>query len=320
MKKIEEVKTRIQTILEEPMGVKLYFLMKDGSVKLANIKDEESQEDNTAGQLLEGFREAVTEKMESLAGENILEISAADERVDALYIYDLEEKPVEVQVLLDIDDQEEQVFDFETDALKNIKAFIVVLGSSTENKMVLYREQYPFSLLKRDHFMMTPIPHKNRLVKVENDILKVDFNFHFFVLDQEVYILNINKLESICGFHDVIRREAKKGLESIKKMEILEDVEPLEDELDNVAFSRKLTKVCTHSKVVGKVSNKKIIKFTKRHKYFESHPIKLNVEGDKFILDTKKSKEAFLKLLNDDLLRSELTKGEYESVAKNSVE
>ena len=133
-------------------------------------------------------------------------------------------------------------------------------------------------------------------------------------------ILNINKLESICGFHDVIRREAKKGLESIKKMEILEDVEPLEDELDNVAFSRKLTKVCTHSKVVGKVSNKKIIKFTKRHKYFESHPIKLNAEGDKFILDTKKSKEAFLKLLNDYLLRSELTKGEYESVAKNSVE
>ena len=56
MKKIEEIKTRIQTILEEPMGIKLYFLMKDGSVKLANIKDEESQEDNTAGQLLEGFR------------------------------------------------------------------------------------------------------------------------------------------------------------------------------------------------------------------------------------------------------------------------
>ena len=78
------------------------------------------------------------------------------------------------------------------------------------------------------------------------------------MLDQEAYILNINKLESICGFHDVIRREAKKGIDSIKKMEILEDVEPLEDELDNVAFSRKLTKVCTHSKVVGKVSTRRL--------------------------------------------------------------
>ena len=185
MKKIEEVKTRIQTILEEPMGVKLYFLMKDGSVKLANIKDEENQEDNTAGKLMEEFRKAVTEKMESLVGENVLEISAADERLNALYRYDLEEKPAEVQVLLDIDDQEKQVFDFETDALKNIKAFIVVLGSSVENKMVLYREQYPFSLLKRDHFMMMPIPHKNRLVKVENDILKVDFNFHFLCLTKK---------------------------------------------------------------------------------------------------------------------------------------
>ena len=89
------------------MGVKLYFLMKDGSVKLANIKDEENQEDNTAGKLMERFRKAVTEKMESLVGENVLEISAADERLNALYRYDLEEKPAEVQVLLDIDDQEE---------------------------------------------------------------------------------------------------------------------------------------------------------------------------------------------------------------------
>ena len=68
---------------------------------------------------------------------------------------------------------------------------------------------------------------------------------------------------------------------------------------------------------MGKVTNETIIAFTREHSYFKTNPIKLNAEGNKFVLDTKKSKNAFVKLLNDDLLTSNLTRSEYEVLAKN---
>ena len=37
------------------------------------------------------------------------------------------------------------------------------------------------------------------------------------------------------------------------------------------------------------------------------------------MLDTKKSKETFIKLMNDDLLTSQLTNFDYESLAKNDI-
>jgi hypothetical protein len=80
-----------------------------------------------------------------------------------------------------------------------------------------------------------------------------------------------------------------------------------------------LTRIYKDSKVVGKVSNQGIIRFAQTHSYFKKNPIKINENNEKFILDTKKSKNAFLKLLNDDLLTSELTKAEYESLAKNDA-
>ena len=37
------------------------------------------------------------------------------------------------------------------------------------------------------------------------------------------------------------------------------------------------------------------------------------------IQDTKKSKETFIKLMNDDFLTSQLTDSDYEALAKNNV-
>ena len=101
--------------------------------------------------------------------------------------------------------------------------------------------------------------------------------------------------------------------------DILDNVEVLEDELDNVTFARKLTRIYKDSKVLGKISKDVIVEFTKKHSYFKKNPLK-STDENKFILDTKKSKETFIKLMNDDFLKSELTNYEYESLAKNGME
>lgn len=48
--------------------------------------------------------------------------------------------------------------------------------------------------------------------------------------------------------------------------------------------------------------------------------IRYTPDGTQFALDTKVSKDLFVKLLNDDFLTSELTQLYYDSLAKDNIE
>lgn len=111
---------------------------------------------------------------------------------------------------------------------------------------------------------------------------------------------------------------AKKIIEEIEETGILDNVDVLYDELENITFVRKLTRVYKDSKVLGKVSNKELIESTQSHANFIKNPIKITKDGNKLLLDTKKSKVAFIRLLNDDLPTSQLTNTDYESLDKKS--
>jgi hypothetical protein len=320
---IAEVKEKIQQILEQRNGIEIFFVLKKDEsriIKSVNIADELDINDTTSEEMLNGFIKVVATVFNSYDDtDEVLKLSSADERKNALYYYDLDELPEEMKMMKNVlsNSDELEVFNFNDDSLDEIVAFITIIGND-EHRIVLYKQQYPISLLRRDKYMLTPVPHRNRLKKVESDILRVDFNFQFCLFDDTIYVSDIDKMEKICSFHTLITNEARKSIEKISSVDILENVEVLEDELDNVTFARKLTRVYKDSKVLGIVPNKTIVEFTKKHSYFQKNPIKSN--GEKFVLDTKKSKEAFIKLMNDDFLKSELTNYEYESLAKNDTQ
>lgn len=322
--KTKELQQEIQEMLKGIKGITMYALIRrdnEENVKIINIADEHDPTDNTAQELLNGFVEAINNKFSSYEDENeIIKLSAADERKNGLYYYDLDELPKEMEVLMKISNPETDIetFNFKEDSLENISAFIIVVGNAEES-IVMYKQQYPISLLKRDRYMLTPILHKNRLIKFDQDILRVDFNYQFFLWNDTIYISDIDKMEKICSFHNIIVNEARKSIQAIENMNILDNVDVLLDELDNITFARKLTRVYKDSKVIGKVENAQIIAFSQQHSYFRNNPLKLNENKDKFLLDTKKSKNTFIKLLNDDLLTSGLTSNDYEALAKNNA-
>lgn len=320
----KDLRIEVQKLLQEKIGIILYAVLKGDEekiIKFVNIADEEDVHDNTSQELLDGFSSSLENKLISYDEDNeILKLSSADERANGLYYYDLDELPTEMEMLKKVSNESNNIstFSFNQDSLDKIIAFIIVIGNA-QQKLVMYKQQYPISLLKRDRYMLTPIPHSNRLKKFDQDILRIDFNCQFFLLNDVVYILDIEKMERVCSFYNIVVNEAKKSIQAIENMNILDNVEVLSDELDDISFARKLTRVYKDSKVIGNVDNKTIIEFSKWHTYFEKNPLKLNDKMDKFILDTKKSKNAFLKLMNDDLLTSHLTNYNYESLAKNNA-
>ena len=130
----------------------------------------------------------------------ILRLSSADERKNGLYYYDLEILPDELKYMKKVcDDSDFELFNFQEDSLDEIDAFIIVIGTA-ENKMVLYKQQYPISLLRRDKYMFTPVLHENRLKKVQQDILRVDFNFQFCYINEIFYISDIDRMEKFVHF------------------------------------------------------------------------------------------------------------------------
>lgn len=322
--KIREIKDEIEEMLSEEHGIMLYAVVKteeEKIVKFLNIADEDDDTDNTSSDLLKGFTEIIRNKFAVYnEDDEILKLSSADERKNALYYYDLDELPMEMERLKGISEtlSAGEVFNFKEDSLNQIIALIVAVGNENHN-LIMYKQQYPVNLLNRDRYMLTPILHKNRLKRFDQDILRIDFNYQFFLWNDVVYISDIEKMEKICSFHNIVVNEARTSIQKIEEMNILDNIEVLNDELDNISFARKLTRIYKDSKVLGKVSNQAIIEFSLRHHYFKNNPLKLTESKDKFILDTKKSKETFIKLMNDDLLTSQLTNFDYESLAKNNL-
>ena len=321
---IRKIKNEIAEMLNEKHGIMLYTVLKteEGKiVKFLNIADEDDDKDNTSKDLLKGFTDIIKNKFAVYnEDDEIIKLSSADERKNALYYYDLDELPMEMERLKDNSETLDvgEIFNFKQDSLSQIAALIIVIGNENRN-LIMYKQQYPVSLLNRDRYMLTPILHENRLKRFDQDILRVDFNYQFFLWNDVVYISDIEKMEKICSFHDIVINEARTSIQKIEEINILDNIEVLNDELDNITFARKLTRIYKDSKVLGKVSNQAIIEFSLRHHYFKNNPLKLTESKDKFILDTKKSKETFIKLMNDDLLTSQLTNSDYESLAKNNL-
>lgn len=321
---IKELKQELLTLLAREIGVEMYAVLKmddEDELRMLNIADEQTVACNTADELCKGFAAAIKQKIAEYDEDDIvLKLSSADDRKNGLYFYDLDETPKEMQYMKRIIEKKEDIgtFNFKKDKLNTIVAILIVAGDA-ENKIVLYKRQYPVGLLSRDRYMLTPIRHENRFKKVDEDILRVDFNFQFFLWKNVVYIVDIDKMEKICSFHYIIKNEARKSVQKIEDAGILDNAEVLLDEIDNISFARKLTRVYKDSKVLGRVPNSRIISFTKEHSFFEKNPLKINDSEDKFILDTKKSKNTFIKLLNDNFLTSELTNYDYEALAKNNI-
>jgi hypothetical protein len=150
-------------------------------------------------------------------------------------------------------------------------------------------------------------------------ILRINGDFQLIRIDDEIYVTDVNVLERNLGFNELVFREASTSVEAIDELKLLEDIQVLKDSAEDVSFARKLSKVKKTSPIfANNIPKEIIVAFTKTNPGLKG-AFKYSEDGQTIRLDTKKSKEAFIKLLNDAFLRSELTKEYYEARAKDSI-
>ena len=318
---IEEIKDKLSTLLGQPYTVQVYFVLKQDEnliLRLADIEDEKTEpEVDTL------FLEYMTDTVLNNNDLQVCELSTADERTNAIFHYDYTEYPEELEVFQSFDikqaTKEVEKFNFEQDNLSRLCGYIIYIGSM-EDGVSLFKKHYPISLIKRDSFLLGAIKSKQRFELVTgDDIIRLNGAVQLFRINGEIFVIDIKVLERNMGFNQLIYKAADETVQAIEELAIIEDIQVLRDSAEDIAFARKLSRVKKSSPIFKlNISKETIIEFTKTT-HDLSGRFKYSEDGNEIRLDTKKSKDAFITLMNDAFLRSELTKQFYEAKAKDNI-
>ena len=315
---LDALKARISNVIsDEQCSAEFYFLLdSNGTIDIKRADIDQAASDELARNFIDAISSSILLNDEL----SLMNISGADDRSNAIYRYDLPEVPAQIQHLSTVLQRDDfEIFSFAADDLAHLEGILVILGHG-QHQLALYKHQYPVALLKRDSaFSLVRIRNQNRLVKLEDDVLRINSKFEFLRVGDDYFIVDIKTLERFFGFHDAIRNVATQGIANIDRAQLVVDTAALTARLDDISFSRKLVRAARASPVLGVIPNAQVLAFVGTHPALRGK-FRLSDDGAKLKLDTKVSQDLFLKLLNDDFLQSELTKRYYASLAKDDLD
>lgn len=312
----EYLKLCLQTYYDnyDGIGISVYAILKDQDNSNPIKLDIEA---NSLNGLKELFINSLRDTISNKENLSLLELSSSDERLDAIYVYDLDipEELTSLETVIARDDL--PLLNLNDQSLLSIKALLVEIGNNI-GQVVLYKTMAPINLFGRKNFFLKKAAH--RLEKINDEFLRVSSGFQMLRINGTLLVIDLEALERSFGFHDVIKREAVLGVEAIEAVNLIDNPAVLRELLDDTKYARKLTKIAKSSPVLkAGVPNESIIQFCQSFPRLSGR-IRFNDAQDKIILDTKVSKDLFIKLMMDDFLTSELTKFHYASVAKDSID
>ena len=298
---------------EETSLAVIYFRLKNGDVKLVNI------DNNILPQILNLYKNEIEAEIINKEDLELLNLSEADERKNVIYKYDFdEEREPFLSVNKVVNDNEIRRFSFSNDTLGNIDAIIAKIGNA-EKSMYLYSKFYPVNLIKQGKVIKL-FNLEDRFELFTDQLIQITGKFDIIRYNNEYYIKKYEILEKFYQFDNVLKERTRSNFEKITRLEIIENEDKLFEYLEKKPSSaRKFIKVMTSSKVIQKnIPNDQLISFVTNHSKLKDN-IKTNDARNKFVLNTNKSCGFFIKLLDDDFLKSELTDEEYDAIAKNNL-
>lgn len=287
--------------------VKIYTcqLLDDGKFNIEKMPLHGESQDSIKNKFIENLEEHLKEK-------ELLEFSSYDDRNNVIYKYDL---PLTEGRLKELSDFEfaEELNDFNGDFTK-IYGLIYEIGDA-DKTIICYKQNYAINAFGEKQFLGDFAGKAFKLLSTPVYRLTpfADVIFH----EKSPYILNLKVLEKHFGIEESLKKRAETTIETIEKLDILENTSSLSDRVVDISFSRKLMKIKKDSPVLS-LDKDKIINFTKTDAQLKGSFS--YSENGLIVLDSKKAQNIFLKLLNDDFLHSRLTGTEYISKAKDRGE
>ncbi len=152
---------------------------------------------------------------------------------------------------------------------------------------------------------------------LKKDILKIERKVDCLIIGTSIITKKIELLQRVFQFETFVRGEAQKTIQYISEMEIVTGV----DKLLLLADKRALT----NAKKLYKAKNSPVLRMKKdvlldKLRTLPRYKGTFEITEGRIQINNQKQATAFLKMLNDSILKSELTDAEYDSTVKKELE
>lgn len=180
----------------------------------------------------------------------------------------------------------------------------------------IYQHIYTISRIDRSKNVLA-ILAKNTYDAIDEDVIQISSRIDLLVLDDIIITSKVDLLQKYFGFEQYIRDGAQKTITMIQKMDIVIGLEKF------IALERKSK--LTNAKKILKASGSPVLQMDKgellaslkRHARYSQM---FNVIDERIEIHSQKDAAAFIKMLNDDIVRSDLTGQEYDSSSKSKLD
>jgi len=233
-----------------------------------------------------------------------------------IHHYDLEGLPDGLEIInTPLVAEKIPLFNFETDDLDEVDAFLIKL-SSVDHNVVLYKKHYHLNLLKQSKVFYF-VKSDERFSKPEEGILRFSFTIDFMKVGDKIIVYDIKCLEREFRFDNILINNAKDKVVEISALNFVENIVELEVYASDKSGARKVLSIKPNSPVLA-LQFDQIKTFVKNHPYLKKR-LKFNDDESKFRFHTQVSKIYFIDLLNDNYLTSDLTSIFYKTNAKDEM-
>ncbi|AAO54619.1 DUF4868 domain-containing protein [Pseudomonas syringae group genomosp. 3] len=199
-------------------------------------------------------------------------------------------------------------FDFATQPLEKVKGMVIKLTDGNTN-LYLYQHKFPIALHRKSKlsFMST---QRNILKRVGHDVIDINKNIDFFMYNGVHYIVNVKRLEASYGLDAVINNMVNQVIPLIVSLNVIDmsaHANPLEifDDLKkNKSSMRKIAKILNGRILSVGLTIPQIINVCNDFPVFSRG---ITFSNNFVDLSSQKKKLIFIRMLNDEAVRSALT-------------
>lgn len=341
---IETLKKAIQDVLDEDGAtLRLFFLLEKEIVKedanenvkkkvlelrYVNFEDEKASKSGLQ-QLKDIYVALLKDRLLENSSASLRNLSASDGSPDDIYLCDdpgLLPKELAPYLRFRLSEAVDQPkFNFTKDRLDELYGYIACIGTM-DNWMALFTKHYPITVIKREAYLLGVLKDKERFEKVnEDDVLRITGKSHLLRIDDRTVVLDLDALERGMGYKKKIEDNAREIVTEMKKWGMFANGDELEKINEDYRLARKLVRAKKCSPVLTPSEN---IPWENVVQYILETPelnavLKLdNAPEDKdkkISLPTQKAIKTFVSLLDDDYLKSALSRILYLAPHKRTV-
>ena len=213
-------------------------------------------------------------------------------------------------------EQYKQVSDLYSEQDQDALAGFAFAVNQNESVIWFYQNIYAANLVKRSRILYAMLSKGSTYTVLDREIVRIEARIDITILGKSIITSKIDLLQKSFGFDEYVKREAHNAISQIADMGLLTDTAKIEDLINKARL--------TNAKRLMKVKNSPVLKMDKTVLFYRlsRHPRykdKFKFQDGKVVIRTQKEASEFIKMLNDDIVRSELTNQEYDSPSKQML-